>query len=62
MICAGSQADSLWQSRELYAKAPSSDKELFLVEGMSHMDLYDGAGRDAVLDKITPFFKESLSL
>lgn len=59
-ICAGSEADSLWQSSELYAKAPSSDKELFIIEGASHMDLYDGAGQDAVLGKITPFFQARL--
>ncbi|MFZ2909809.1 MAG: alpha/beta hydrolase [Candidatus Desulfobacillus denitrificans] len=62
MICAGSEADSLWQSRELYAKAPGSSKELFLIEGKSHMDLYDGDGRETVLGKIIPFFKERLSL
>lgn len=60
MICAGSEADSLWQSRELYAKAPDGNKELFLIEGKSHMDLYDGDGREAVLGKITPFFQSRL--
>lgn len=60
MICAGSEADSLWQSHELYARAPGKSKELFIVEGASHMDLYDGSGRDAVLGKITPFFKANL--
>jgi len=60
LICAGSAADSLWQSRELHAKAPGRDKELFIIEGMSHMDLYDGAGQDAVLGKITPFFQARL--
>jgi len=60
LICAGSQADSLWQSQELHAKAPGSDKEFFLIEGMSHMDLYDGAGQDAVVGRITPFFQARL--
>lgn len=60
LICAGSEANSLWQSRELYAKAPGNDKELFLIEGKSHMDLYDGDGREAVLGKITPFFQSRL--
>ena len=60
MICAGTEAESLWQSKELYAKTPEGNKELFLIEGKSHMDLYDGDGREAVLGKITPFFKEKL--
>ena len=60
MICAGTEAESLWQSKELYAKTPDGNKELFLIEGKSHMDLYDGDGREAVMGKITPFFKEKL--
>jgi len=60
MICAGSEADSLWQSQELYAKAPGSSKELFIIERASHMGLYDGSGREAVLGKITPFFRANL--
>lgn len=60
MICAGSEAESLWQSQQLYAKTPEGNKELFLIAGKSHMDLYDGSGREAVLGKITPFFKTNL--
>ncbi|EMM4085554.1 alpha/beta hydrolase [Shigella flexneri] len=55
-IIAGSAADSLWQSQELYAKAPSSAKELCIIEGASHMDLYDGEGQRKALEKIIPFF------
>src|SRR5262249_42640543 len=39
LIIAGSEAGSLWHSQELYAKAPWP-KELFIVEGAGHMDLY----------------------
>lgn len=60
MICAGTEAESLWQSKELFSKAPEGNKELFLIEDKSHMDLYDGDGREAVLGKITPFFKAKL--
>lgn len=60
MICAGTAAESLWQSKELYAKAPEGNKELFLIEGKSHMDLYYGDGREAVLGKIVPFYKAKL--
>lgn len=35
-------------------------KELLISDGTSHMDLYGGAGREAVLGKITPFFKATL--
>ncbi len=60
LIAAGTEAESLWHSQELYAKAPEGNKELFLIEGKSHMDLYDGEGREIVLGKIIPFFKKKL--
>ena len=41
MIVAGSEAGSLWHSQELHAKA-AGPKELFIVDGATHMDLYDG--------------------
>ncbi len=60
LICAGTEAESLWQSKQLFEKVPGDNKELFLIEGKSHMDLYDGDGREAVLAKITPFFQKKL--
>lgn len=59
MVVAGSAAGSLWHSEELYAKAPGK-KEMFLIDGARHMDLYDGAGADTAMGKFTPFFKTHL--
>jgi uncharacterized protein len=59
LIIAGSEAGSLWHSQELHAKA-RGPKELFIIEGLRHVDLYDGAGVDTAVGKFVPFFKSSL--
>ena len=59
LIIAGSEAGSLWHSKELYAKAPGP-KELFTVEGAAHMDLYDEPGVGTAVRKLSPFFKSNL--
>lgn len=59
LVIAGSEAGSLWHSAELYAKAPGR-KELFVIEGAAHMDLYDGPGVDTALGKLAPFFAKNL--
>jgi fermentation-respiration switch protein FrsA (DUF1100 family) len=60
MIVAGSKAGSLWHSQELHAKA-AGPKELFSVEGATHMDLYDGKGVGTAMTKLSPFFKRNLA-
>lgn len=60
MVVAGSEAGSLWHSQELHAKAASSQKELFIVDGATHMDLYDGKGVDTAMTKLSPFFTRTL--
>jgi fermentation-respiration switch protein FrsA (DUF1100 family) len=40
--------DPLWRSQELYAKA-KGDKELFVIDGATHMDLYAGETTSARL-------------
>ena len=60
LMIAGSEAGSLWHSKELHAKAASRDKELFIIPGATHMDLYDGAGAETAARKLTPFFKSKL--
>lgn len=57
-IVAGSKADSLWHSKELYKNALGK-KELFIIENASHMDLYDKEA-DTVIQKVTPFFLDNL--
>lgn len=59
MVVAGSEAGSLWHSQELYAKA-AGPKELFIVNGATHMDLYDGPGVGLAMNKLAPFFKGNL--
>jgi fermentation-respiration switch protein FrsA (DUF1100 family) len=37
------------------------NKELMVIPGASHCDLYDGGGKDAIpFDKLTQFFKDNL--
>ncbi|MGO4740207.1 alpha/beta hydrolase [Bosea sp. 2KB_26] len=60
MVVAGSEAGSLWHSHELHAKA-AGPKELFVVPGATHMDLYDGAGADLAAGKLAPFFTRTLA-
>jgi hypothetical protein len=33
---------------------------LFIVDGATHMDLYDGAGVSVAMKKLAPFFKRNL--
>jgi len=59
MIVAGSEAGSLWHSQELHAKA-AGPKELVIVDGATHMDLYDGEGANVAMTKLAPFFTRTL--
>lgn len=60
MIVAGTKAGSLWHSKALYAKAPGK-KDLALIPGATHMDLYDGQGVGLAMAKLTPFFTRTLA-
>jgi fermentation-respiration switch protein FrsA (DUF1100 family) len=47
--------------QEIYGRAASKQKELLVVEGASHYDLYDRPGPVAkALEKVVPFFKQHL--
>ena len=59
LVVAGSEAGSLWHSKELHAKA-AGPKELFIIEGATHMDLYDGDGAVTAASKLAPFFTRTL--
>jgi uncharacterized protein len=59
MIVAGSEAGSLWHSKELHAKA-AGPKELIIVNGATHMDLYDGKGVTLSMTSLGPFFQRVL--
>lgn len=62
----GEEAHSCYMSRDAYAdmvegSAYAGNKELFIVPGASHTDLYDGGGKDAIpFDKIESFLRENL--
>lgn len=60
LVVAGAQAGSLWHSAELYGKA-AGPKELALLDGLAHMDLYDGPGASAAVDKLGAFFAKALA-
>jgi uncharacterized protein len=60
LVIAGREAGSLWHSQELHAKA-AGPKELIIIDGATHMDLYDGPGVGRAMDKLWPFFKRNLS-
>ena len=60
LFIAGSAAGSLWHSQQAFQKA-QGDKELFIVEGATHMTLYDGKAHvAAAIGKLSPFFKRTL--
>ena len=59
LAIAGGEAGSLWHSQALHAKA-AGEKELHIIGGASHMDLYDGPGADAALARLAPFFLSHL--
>jgi uncharacterized protein len=61
LIVAGSEAGSLWHSKELMAKAASRDKQLIIIPGATHMDLYDGPGADTAASKLAPFYQSKLA-
>jgi hypothetical protein len=60
LFIAGSEAGSRWQSEELHTKLKGS-KELFIVSGATHMDLYDRPQYvNPAVDKLTSFLKRYL--
>jgi fermentation-respiration switch protein FrsA (DUF1100 family) len=61
LLIAGSRADTLFWSREVHQKA-KEPKELFVVEGATHIDLYDRPQFVApAVARLTAFFSQHLS-
>ena len=62
----GDKAHSCYMSRNAYADMVkdskyANNKELYIIEGASHTDLYDGGGKDAIpFDKLEAFFTAHL--
>lgn len=61
LVIAGSAADSKWVSDMLIDKAASADKELVIIDGANHMELYDRPEyvKEAVT-YLSEFFTEKL--
>ncbi len=66
LLIHGEKAHSRYFSEDAYRDMTSytvhrDNKELLIVPGASHTDLYDGGGRDAIpFDKIAAFFQKNL--
>lgn len=66
LLIHGEKAHSCYFSRDAYANMIkdskyADNKELYIIPGASHTDLYDGGGKDAIpFDKIDAFMKENL--
>ena len=67
-ICQGNAARSADQQGHVQLLFQLADsladgrarKELFIVKGAAHMDLYDGDGVNVAMTKLSPFFQRSL--
>lgn len=66
LLIHGDRAHSCYFSRDAYSdmikdSKYADNKELFIIPGASHTDLYDGGGKNAIpFDKIEAFMRENL--
>ena len=61
MVLHGDAAHSCYMGKDAFARLTGENKELVLVPGAVHTDLYDGGGKDAIpWDKIQTFFETYL--
>ena len=66
LVMHGDKAHSCYFSRDAYADMVkdskyADNKELLIIPGATHTDLYDGGGKDAIpFDKLAAFFAEYL--
>ena len=61
MVLHGDAAHSCYMGKDAFAQLKGENKELVLVPGAVHTDLYDGGGKDAIpWDKIQAFFATNL--
>ncbi|MCY7008356.1 alpha/beta hydrolase [Fusobacterium simiae] len=60
LLIAGSKADTFYFSERIYNKV-KKNKELFVIDGASHVDLYDKEKFvNSAIDKIVEFFSKNL--
>ena len=61
LIVHGENAHSRYFGETAFKKLKGDNKELFIVKGANHVDLYDGGDENAIpFDKIESFYKENL--
>ena len=59
LVIAGSKAGSLWQSKRA-VDLSNGPKELYIIEGAGHFDLYDNQEYiNVALKKMADFFKQA---
>lgn len=57
----GEHADTAYQSQAVIERAASTDKELFAIEGATHVSLYDKENHvSPAVTKLASFFTEKL--
>ncbi len=59
MIVVGDKANTLWFSEDLYRKAASQNKTLYIVEGATHIAMYDKFVPQA-MEALGKFYQENL--
>ena len=61
LVVHGENAHSRYFGEDAFKKLKGDNKELFIVKGANHVDLYDGGDKNAIpFDKIEKFYKENL--
>ena len=61
MVLHGEAAHSCYMGKDAFSQLVGDNKELVLVPGAVHTDLYDGGGKDAIpWDRIQAFFERHL--
>ena len=61
MVVHGEKAHSRYFGETAFKMLKGDNKELLIVPGASHCDLYDGGGKNAIpFDKIEAFYRKNL--
>ena len=61
MLIHGEKAHSCYMSRDAFKLLKGDNKELVIIPGAVHTDLYDGGGKNAIpFDKIESFLRKHL--
>ena len=62
LVVHGENAHSRYFGEDAFKKLKGDNKELLIVKGANHVDLYDGGDKNAIpFDKIESFYKENLN-